>query len=142
MIIELLRHATIVISLGQVRLLVDPMLSPARAMDPLQGAPNPQRIPLVDLPIDAEALVHLIQQVDGVLVTHTHRDHWDAQARGTLAVGGGSLALLVLTSSDSLVQSVDAIDPALARSQASRRSFTTAGSSDCPIIAAMSARCR
>jgi len=82
--IRLLRHATCVLELGGVRLLLDPMLSPAGAMDPVRNAADERRIPLVDLPIDDSALGALLASVDGVLVTHTHRDHWDDAAASQL----------------------------------------------------------
>lgn len=78
--IQLLRHATLVVTLGGRALLVDPMLSAAGAMDPVANAANQRRIPLVELPIGDAELAALLKRVDGVLVTHIHRDHWDAQA--------------------------------------------------------------
>lgn len=78
--IHFLRHATLVVFLNGRTLLVDPMLSPAGTMEPVKPATNELRIPLVDLPIDSHALHGLIQRLDGVLLTHTHRDHWDASA--------------------------------------------------------------
>jgi L-ascorbate metabolism protein UlaG (beta-lactamase superfamily) len=80
MIIHFLRHATFIVQLNQVKILVDPMLSRAEAMEPVQNASNSRRIPMVELPLDDEALKRLLEQIDGVLVTHTHRDHWDARA--------------------------------------------------------------
>ncbi len=79
--IRLLRHATLVVRLDDTRLLVDPMLSPVGAMDPVANAANTRRIPLVDLPVTEAELYDLIGELDGVLVTHIHRDHWDARAR-------------------------------------------------------------
>ena len=35
---------------------------------------------MVELPISHEALTGLIPSLDGMLVTHTHRDHWDQAA--------------------------------------------------------------
>src|SRR5262245_37959516 len=83
--IQLIRHATLVVSLGDLKLLVDPMLSPAGAMDPVANAANQRRIPLVDLPFDDTTLAELLAQMDAVLVTHTHRDHWDARAATLIA---------------------------------------------------------
>ncbi len=63
---------------------MDPMLSPARAMEPVANAGNDLRIPLVDLPFGERELQELLGTVDGVLVTLNHRDHWDATARDLL----------------------------------------------------------
>jgi L-ascorbate metabolism protein UlaG (beta-lactamase superfamily) len=78
--IRLLRHATLVLDWGDISLLVDPMLSPAEAMDPIGNAGNDRRIPMVELPVSDDELQAIIDGVDGVLVTHVHRDHWDARA--------------------------------------------------------------
>jgi L-ascorbate metabolism protein UlaG (beta-lactamase superfamily) len=75
--IQLLRHATLIVEYAGKRLLVDPMLSRAGEMAPIQNAPNPQPNPMVELPIPAE---EMIRDIDAVLVTHTHRDHWDDAA--------------------------------------------------------------
>ncbi len=77
---QLLRHATLVLTIKGQKLLVDPMLSPAGAMDPVANAADTRRIPLVDLPLSEAELAQLIGQLTGVLVTHTHRDHWDSRA--------------------------------------------------------------
>ncbi len=74
--IRLMRHATFFLTVGGVRLLVDPVLSPAGAMSPIDNSPNPLRNPLVGLPINESELA----AVDGILCTHTHRDHFDAAA--------------------------------------------------------------
>jgi L-ascorbate metabolism protein UlaG (beta-lactamase superfamily) len=78
--IQLLRHATLLVTIGARKLLVDPMLSPAEAMDPIPNAGNDRRIPMVDLPMDEASLAKLLATIDAVIVTHTHRDHWDARA--------------------------------------------------------------
>ena len=78
--IRLLRHATLVISIAGTRLLVDPMLSQAEAMDPVLNASNDRRIPLLNLPMDQRALKQLLGEIHAVVVTHVHRDHWDVCA--------------------------------------------------------------
>ena len=76
--IQLIRHATLLIRMGENRILVDPMLSPAETRPPIQMSPNPRRNPLVPLPeLD-------LRGVDAVLVTHVHSDHFDDAAAGLL----------------------------------------------------------
>lgn len=79
--IRLLRHATLIITIGNKKLLVDPMLSAKDAMDPVANCGNDIRIPMTDFPITGEALNELLRQTDAVVITHTHRDHWDAAAQ-------------------------------------------------------------
>jgi len=75
--VRLLRHATCVIHYGGRTLLVDPMLGDQGVMPPIARTPNPRPNPLVSLPIPATAV---LDGIDAVLVTHTHSDHWDAEA--------------------------------------------------------------
>src|SRR5579875_3870752 len=79
--IRLLRHATLLMQLDGFTVLVDPMFSAARSMEPIANAGNQNRIPMVDLLLSDEELVQLMNEIDGVLVTHTHRDHWDTRAQ-------------------------------------------------------------
>lgn len=82
--LQLLRHATLLLRLGERTLLVDPMLSPREAMEPIVNSSNEQRIPMVDLPLTGEEVQRITQQIDAVLVTHLHRDHWDEAARAMI----------------------------------------------------------
>jgi L-ascorbate metabolism protein UlaG (beta-lactamase superfamily) len=82
--IHFLRHATFIVTIDNLKLLVDPMLSPAQAMEPIANAGNQLRIPLVELPLTEAKLNAVLQGIDAVLVTHTHRDHWDAAAQALL----------------------------------------------------------
>jgi L-ascorbate metabolism protein UlaG (beta-lactamase superfamily) len=77
--IRLLRHAAAVLTLGEKRLLVDPMLSPAGAADPIptKAAGRGRRNPLVDLPVSSAELSGLLFSLDGLLITHMHLDHFD-----------------------------------------------------------------
>ena len=75
--LQLIRHATLLIEYADMRLLVDPMLSDAGAMPPIENSPQPRPNPLVPLPCPATDVVSGVQ---AVLVTHTHRDHWDDAA--------------------------------------------------------------
>jgi len=76
-----LRHATLVLQLGKLKILVDPMLSDKDALDPVQNCENNLRIPMVDLPIDKTGMSAVLKEVDAVAVTHLHRDHWDSAAQ-------------------------------------------------------------
>jgi L-ascorbate metabolism protein UlaG (beta-lactamase superfamily) len=79
--IQLIRHATLLLEYAGMRLLVDPMLSDAGAMAPIQNSPQPRNNPLVPLPCSLE---EVLDGVQAVLVTHTHRDHWDDAAIQTV----------------------------------------------------------
>jgi len=79
--IQLLRHATLVITIKNLKLLVDPMLSPKDGLDPVQNCGNEIRFPMVELPVNSAELAKLLNDVDAIVVTHTHRDHWDASAQ-------------------------------------------------------------
>jgi L-ascorbate metabolism protein UlaG (beta-lactamase superfamily) len=43
MLVRLVRNATLIVELAGVRLLVDPMLNPAGAVDGVPATPNPPR---------------------------------------------------------------------------------------------------
>lgn len=75
--LRLLRHATLMLEFAGRKLLVDPMLSAPGAMPAIENSPNPRPNPLVPLPV---AIQEMVQDLDAVLVTHTHRDHWDEAA--------------------------------------------------------------
>ena len=75
--ITLLRHATLAVRFGGATLLIDPMLGDVGVSPPVPNSPNPRPNPLVALPRPAGEVV---RGVDAVLVTHTHRDHFDDAA--------------------------------------------------------------
>lgn len=79
--ITLVRSATVVLEVGGRRILVDPMLDPARARPPIENTANPVPNPTVELPVPAEEVV---RGIDAVLVTHRHRDHFDGTAERLL----------------------------------------------------------
>jgi len=78
---QLWRHATLFVEVNKLNILVDPMLSPKDAMNPIQNAGNSFRIPMVDLPFREEELKKKLNTVNAILLTHLHADHWDAKAR-------------------------------------------------------------
>lgn len=75
--LTLVRHATLIVEMAGVRILVDPMLDPAGVRAPVPGTPLPRPNPLVDLPWPAEDVA---RDVDAVVVTHLHQDHVDGTA--------------------------------------------------------------
>ncbi|AIF53239.1 hypothetical protein UFO1_3696 [Pelosinus sp. UFO1] len=74
--IQLLRHATLLVSMNSKTLLIDPMLSPVGAMPPIVNSTNQRPNPLVELNCPQDFLQH----IDAVLLTHMHRDHFDDAA--------------------------------------------------------------
>lgn len=76
--IQLIRNAALVINYAGRKILVDPLLAPKDAYDSFTGA---ARNPTVDLPLPVEEIT---KDVDLVLVTHTHRDHFDPVASHAL----------------------------------------------------------
>ncbi|HLO11872.1 MAG TPA: MBL fold metallo-hydrolase, partial [Pseudoneobacillus sp.] len=75
--IQLVRHATIKMKVNNQVFLVDPMLSAKGVMAPVGNAANNYQNPLVDLPLPIE---EVISNIDAVLLTHSHRDHFDEKA--------------------------------------------------------------
>jgi len=75
------RNATLLIDYAGKTILVDPMLAEQGAWPGFAGTVNSHlNNPLVGLPLPLAQLL----DVDAVLVTHTHPDHWDAEARRLL----------------------------------------------------------
>jgi L-ascorbate metabolism protein UlaG (beta-lactamase superfamily) len=79
--VQLLRNATLLLTINDKTLLVDPLLGSKGSYDPLPDCASTARNPLVDLPVSAN---EVIAQTDAVLLTHLHTDHWDATARELL----------------------------------------------------------
>ncbi|WP_163539558.1 MBL fold metallo-hydrolase [Gracilibacillus sp. YIM 98692] len=82
--IQLIRNATIVVEYAGKKFLIDPMLAEKRtlpAFGPAVGLPEAprqeQNNPLVSLPTSID---NIIQDIDAVIVTHLHPDHWDKEA--------------------------------------------------------------
>ena len=82
--IQLLRHATVLARLDGADYLIDPMLSPAEAWEPVSNSANPRRNPLVELPLGPGELETALDSLAAVFVTHTHGDHWDQPAQDRL----------------------------------------------------------
>jgi len=80
-ILTLIRHATLVLEYAGKRLLVDPMLGEQGSAPPIPDTPNQRPNPLVPLSVPAPELA---ANVDAVLVTHMHKDHFDDTAQRAL----------------------------------------------------------
>jgi|SRR5215469_10421455 len=80
--LRLIRHATLLVDYNGQRFVVDPMLDDAEARPAIENSPNPRMNPLVPLPLPAD---EALAGVNGVLITHTHSDHWDTTGAKLLA---------------------------------------------------------
>ncbi|MBU0738840.1 MAG: MBL fold metallo-hydrolase [Alphaproteobacteria bacterium] len=76
--IRLIRSATLVVGMADVRLLIDPWLAAKGEGRSYSGRATS---PLVDLPL---ALEELLGGIDAVLVSHLHSDHFDEAAQRAL----------------------------------------------------------
>lgn len=75
------RNATLVINYAGKKILVDPMLAKKGTYPGFPGSANSHlRNPLVELPIEVNKII----DVDAVLITHLHLDHWDDEAQRIL----------------------------------------------------------
>jgi len=79
--IRQIRNATLVIDFGGRRFLTDPWFGPKDDFPGFEGTPNSHvRNPTVDLPVPVSELL----DVDAVILTHVHPDHWDEHAARAL----------------------------------------------------------
>ncbi|MCG8687076.1 MAG: MBL fold metallo-hydrolase [Desulfobacterales bacterium] len=76
--IQLIRNATMKIELAGKTILTDPMLSLKHGIESFAGN---EKNPTVELPLPVE---DILSNVDMVLVSHVHQDHFDAAARQLL----------------------------------------------------------
>jgi len=80
--IHQIRNATIVVEYAGKKFLIDPMLAEKGTYPPFPNAPRQdQNNPLISLPISVE---NIINNIDAVIVTHLHYDHWDEAAKQAL----------------------------------------------------------
>lgn len=79
--VRLLRNATLVVTIEGFRFLVDPLLAEKDSYDPIVWTSNNIRNPTVELPVSHAEIREIISAMDGVIITHTHNDHWDEVAR-------------------------------------------------------------
>lgn len=79
--IHQIRNATIIITYNNKKFLIDPWLGPKDYMEGFEAGINSDiRQPRVELPIDIKQIV----DVDAVILTHYHPDHWDEFAANAL----------------------------------------------------------
>ncbi len=78
--IQSIRHATLILEINNKKILVDPILGPKGSMTAIPGVPNTNLNPLVDLPLPVDSII----DCDSVIITHTHRDHFDEAAEKLL----------------------------------------------------------
>lgn len=75
------RNATLLINYAGTRFLIDPMLAAKGTLPAFAGTANSHlRNPLVELPLPLAEIL----DVDAVIVTHDHLDHWDPVAQQQL----------------------------------------------------------
>lgn len=79
--IRLLRHATLLVQIGETRLLVDPMFDPPGTQPPVPETPNPRPNPLVPM---AGQPLEAVNGIAAILVSHLHGDHFDRTALGVV----------------------------------------------------------
>ncbi|AOY57231.1 MULTISPECIES: MBL fold metallo-hydrolase [Desulfococcus] len=76
-----IRSATLLIDFGGTRFLVDPVLADKDSYPGIPGTYNAHlKWPKVDLSLPISEVV----DVNAVIVTHTHRDHWDEAAMAAI----------------------------------------------------------
>lgn len=81
MLIHQIRNATLIITYKDKKFLIDPWLMPKDYMPGFEMAVNANvRQPRVELPLSVEKIV----DVDAVILTHFHPDHWDEFATKTI----------------------------------------------------------
>lgn len=78
--IQLIRNATLKIKYDNKTILVDPMLCEKETMQPFM--PGLKKNPIIGLPMPIE---EIIRNIDAVLVTHSHPDHFDSVSSETLS---------------------------------------------------------
>ncbi|MED3760691.1 MBL fold metallo-hydrolase [Peribacillus frigoritolerans] len=80
--IKQIRNATLVVEYAGKKFLIDPMLAEKGTYPPFPNSPRQdQNNPLVSLPTSIE---NIIQNIDAVIVTHLHLDHFDEAAQKIL----------------------------------------------------------
>ncbi|MCY8519625.1 MBL fold metallo-hydrolase [Bacillus atrophaeus] len=80
--IQQIRNATLVVEYAGKTFLIDPMLAEKGTYPPFPNSPRQdQKNPLVSLPTSVD---HMTNNLDAVIVTHLHLDHFDDAAKDML----------------------------------------------------------
>ena len=80
--IQLIRNATLVVQFARKKFLIDPFLAEKGTYPPFPNSLRQDQFnPLVSLPISIDKI---IDNIDAVIVTHLHLDHWDDAAKEAL----------------------------------------------------------
>jgi len=80
--INQIRNATIIVEYANRKFLIDPMLAEKGTYPPFpNSARQDQKNPVVSLPTSIE---NIIEDIDAVIVTHLHLDHFDEAAQRIL----------------------------------------------------------
>ncbi len=78
--LQLWRNATLELTIGDWKLLVDPMLGEKGSFGPFPWTDDKRDNPLVDLPFTKEELKRKLNQINAIFVSHLHPDHFDQAA--------------------------------------------------------------
>jgi L-ascorbate metabolism protein UlaG (beta-lactamase superfamily) len=78
--LQLWRNATLLLTIENKKILVDPMLGDQGSLGTFPWTNDLRLNPLVPLPFSDETLSRYLDAIDAVLVTHLHPDHWDEPA--------------------------------------------------------------
>ena len=76
--IQLIRNATAKIEYGSKTFLTDPVFSKKNSLPSFAGL---EKNPLVDLPMSVQ---EIMEDIDGVIISHDHPDHFDSAAASDL----------------------------------------------------------
>ena len=80
--IKQIRNATMIVQYAGKKFLIDPVLADKGTYPPYPNSPRQNQYnPLVSLPTSIDEII----DVDAVIVTHLHRDHFDDVAKEVLS---------------------------------------------------------
>jgi len=77
---QLWRNATVLLKIDDIKFLIDPMLGEKASFGVFPWTEDIRLNPLVDLPFSRSELKNHLKDIDAVVVTHLHPDHWDSEA--------------------------------------------------------------